>query len=57
MVEMLGVYALLLVVWGLWHARREVVEPVTPPEVEPVVLVAPVRERGDAARRHLGTLS
>jgi hypothetical protein len=55
MVEMLGVYALLLAGWGLWHARRQVaevapVEPVEPPEVEPSI------ERGDAARRLLSTL-
>jgi hypothetical protein len=58
MVEMLGVYALLLAGWGLWHARRQVaevapvepLEPVEPPEVEPSI------ERGDAARRLLSTL-
>jgi hypothetical protein len=52
MVEMLGIYALLLTGWGLWHARRQVAEvaPVEPPEVEPAI------ERGDAARRLLNTL-
>jgi hypothetical protein len=52
MLEMFGIYALLLAGWGLWRARREVPapEPIAPPEVEPAI------ERGDAARRLLNTL-
>ena len=57
MVEMFGIYALLLTGWGLWRARRDTGdaavaagEPVAPPEVEPTV------ERGHAARRLLNTL-
>ena len=52
MVEMLGMYALLLGAWGLWRARGVAApsEPVAPPEVEPAIA------RGDAARRLLDTL-
>ena len=51
MVEMFGIYALLLAGWGVWHARRDPeAEPVAPPEVEPTA------ERGAAARRLLNTL-
>jgi hypothetical protein len=51
MVEIFGIYALLLAGWGLWRARREAEpDPIAPPEVEPSI------ERGDAARRLLSTL-
>ena len=52
MLEMFGIYALLLAGWGLWRARREVAEPepIVAPEVEPTI------ERGAAARRLLNTL-
>jgi hypothetical protein len=61
MVEMLAIYALLLAGWGLWHVRRArgpEAEPVAAPDVEPSVtaVVAPLHERGSAARRHLNRL-
>lgn len=55
MVEVFGIYALLLAAWGVWHARRRA-EPLTPPEAEPTVVASPAHERGTAARRHLSTL-
>jgi hypothetical protein len=61
MVEMFGIYALLLAGWGLYRERRAAARsdeeataaslygaPATPTTV-------PTRERGAAARRHLGT--
>ena len=61
MVEMFGIYAVLLVGWGLYRERRAAArsdeqaaadtlheQPATP-------TVAPTRKRGTAARRHLGT--
>ena len=63
MVEMFGIYALLLAGWGLYRERRAAARsdeaaasealygsPVTPTTI-------PTRERGSAARRHLGTTS
>lgn len=52
MVEMLGIYALLLAAWGLWHAHAGDAEPepVVAPEVEPAI------ELGSAARELLNTL-
>jgi hypothetical protein len=59
MIEMFGVYALLLTAWGIYSQRRAAAHgdedaalaaaPSTP------AIVVPVRERGAAARRHLGT--
>jgi hypothetical protein len=55
MVELFGIYALLLAGWGLWQHRRHVAAG----SVEPVADVAepgvPQHERGAAARRHLNT--
>jgi hypothetical protein len=60
MLEMFAVYALLLAAWGLYSQRRaagaaeeaELVD-VGPPA--PATITVTRIERGDAARRHLGT--
>ena len=62
MVEMFGVYALLLAAWGL-YSRRRAANAAEEAETESVEVGPPVPttitvtriERGDAARRHLGT--
>jgi hypothetical protein len=62
MVEMFGVYALLLAAWGLYSQRRAAgacEDPETPAPLDvpaPTSTITVTRiERGDAARRHLGT--
>jgi hypothetical protein len=68
MVELFGIYALLLVGWGLWHQRRagaaggerpaaSAAAPAAPIVPVAPVVVTPLSERGSAARRHLSTLS
>jgi hypothetical protein len=62
MVEMFGVYALLLAAWGLYSQRRaaakgeeaETVAALDAAPPTPTITVTRI-ERGDAARRHLGT--
>jgi hypothetical protein len=62
MVEMFGVYALLLAAWGLYSQRRsagageeaETVAALDVPAPTSTITVTRI-ERGDAARRHLGT--
>jgi hypothetical protein len=60
MVEMFGVYALLLAAWGLYSQRRaraacEEPETVAALDAPPPTITVTRIERGDAARRHLGT--
>ena len=62
MVEMFGVYALLLAAWGVYSQRRaagadeEADTAATPDIATPVPSITVTRiERGDAARRHVGT--
>jgi hypothetical protein len=63
MVEMFAVYALLLAAWGLYSQRRAARagdQAVTDAAVEvgppaPTTITVTRIERGDAARRHLGT--
>jgi hypothetical protein len=65
MVEMFGIYALLLAAWGLYRERRAAAaaesdeaaasETLYGPPATPTTV--PTRERGSAARRHLGTTS
>jgi hypothetical protein len=52
-VEMFGIYAVLLAGWGLWHHRRAVASGPESSESPPAEPVAVKHERGAAARRHL----
>ena len=61
MVEVFGIYALLLGAWGLYRERRaaatqsdEAAAAATLYDAPPTPRI-PTRERGAAARRHLGT--
>jgi hypothetical protein len=58
MVEMFGVYALLLAGWGLWkaHAGSSDSAPDDAASVAAPVAPTAAHERGAAARRHLRTL-
>jgi hypothetical protein len=63
MVELFAIYAVLLAAWGLYSQRRAAGAAVAGgAEPEAAALAAgapavPTRERGAAARRHLGTLA
>ena len=60
MVAMFGVYALLLVAWGLYSQRQaalagEDIESAAAVDVAPAPTITVTRiERGEAARRHVG---
>ena len=54
MVELFGVYALLLAGWGLWRAR--VAAAAESQDESPAPPLPAAHERGAAARRHLSTL-
>jgi hypothetical protein len=58
MVELFGIYALLLLGWGLWRARTTAAGSDAAADA-PVAARRPAsvaHERGAAARRHLSTL-
>jgi hypothetical protein len=63
MVELFGIYALLLTAWGLYRKRRAAAaqsdEALAAAALydAPATRAIPTRERGAAARRHLGARS